>query len=88
MRVEVDVPRARFGAVQGSLVRRRGAIVDSRITGDRVAIIARVPLAEMFDYASDLGSLTGGRGSHAMSLDRYEQVPDSIASALIERLKR
>jgi elongation factor G len=85
MRVEIDAPSSCFGAVSGSLACRRGAVIGSRVTGDRVAITARVPLAEMFDYATELGSLTGGRGSHSMSADGYELVPEPLVGALIER---
>lgn len=85
MRVEVDAPSSSFGAISGSLTARRGAIVDSQIQGERVAITARVPLAEMFDYATRLGSLTGGRGTHSMSMDGYERVPDAILDHVVAR---
>ena len=83
MRVEVDAPAGHFGTVQGSLLQRRGTILDSRVSDERVTLIARVPLAEMFDYATVLGTLTGGRAGHSMSMDRYEAVPDHIAKALL-----
>ena len=58
-------------------------VLDSRISGERVTLIARVPLAEMFDYATALGTLSGGRASHSMSMDGYEPVPDHIAKTLL-----
>ncbi len=86
MRLEVDAPSSCFGALQGDLVRRRGAILDSRVSNERVTIFARVPLAEMFDYANVLGSLTGGRGTHSMSPDGYELVPETLTATLVQRL--
>jgi elongation factor G len=86
MRLEVDAPCPSFGTVQGDLVRRRATILDSRVGSDRVTILARVPLAEMFDYATALGSLTGGRGTHSMTTDGYELVPETLMTALVERL--
>jgi elongation factor G len=86
MHLEVDAPSSCFGALSGDLVRRRATILDSRVSHERVTILARVPLAEMFDYATALGSLTGGRGTHAMSPDGYELVPESITATLVERL--
>ena len=84
MRVEVEVPESDFGAAQASLLRRRGAIVDSRVSGRRVTIVARVPLAEMFDYATHLGTLSGGRGQHSMVSDGYELVPEHVARTLLD----
>jgi elongation factor G len=86
MRVEVDAPCPSFGALQGDLIRRRATILDSRVSGERVTILARVPLAEMFDYATALGSLTGGRGTHAMTTDGYELVPESVMTTIVQRL--
>ena len=46
---------------------------------------AQVPLAEMFTYANDLRSLTGGRGSYTMRFSHYEETPNKIASAIISK---
>ncbi|MCA9697794.1 MAG: elongation factor G, partial [Myxococcales bacterium] len=78
MRVEVDAPEACFGAVGSNLVRHRGSIVDSRTVDARALIVARVPLAELFDFATELDSLTGGRGTHSMSLDGHAPVPAGV----------
>lgn len=86
MRVEVEAPERCFGGVQGSLARRRGVIVGSAVGGGRVTVVAEVPLAEMFDYATDLGSLTGGEGSHAMSMAGYREVPAKEAMEVVARV--
>lgn len=84
MRVEVDVP-AVFGGIGGSLMRRRGSILGTETTGERITVVALVPLSEMFDYATDLASLTGGRGAHSMAMHGYAEVPAQAAVAIIER---
>lgn len=86
MRVEVDVPSA-FGGIGGSLLRRRGSILGSESHGERMTVVALVPLSEMFDYATDLASLTGGRGAHSMTMHGYAEVPAQAAAAIIERMR-
>ena len=58
--------------------------------GNAQAIKARVPLREMFGYATDLRSMTQGRATFTMQFDRYEEVPQSIASEIVDaqRLSR
>ena len=67
----------------GDLNTRRAQIhsVDSRINGEAVNL--EVPLAEMFKYATQLRSLTQGRGNHTMEFSRYDKVPDNIAEEMI-----
>jgi len=59
--------------------------MDSR--GKNEVVKARIPLAEMFKYASDLRSVTGGRGSYSMSFSTYEVVPARIAQTVVEQAK-
>ena len=88
MKTEVVVPSDFFGDIIGDLAARRGKIDE---TSDRLqmkVIDARVPLAEMFGYATQLRSLTEGRGTFTMEFDRYEEVPNNIAQEIIEGKRR
>ncbi len=83
MRLEVVVPEGNFGAVQSSLLAKRGTITDYRLHGKMRVIDARVPLAEMFGYSSDIRSATAGRGSFTMEPYSYEKTPEEIAERII-----
>ena len=83
MRLQIVVPEAGFGAVQGSLLGKRGSITDCRVHGNMRVIDAKVPLAEMFGYSSELRSITAGRGSFTMEPLSYEKAPEQIASQII-----
>jgi len=85
MKVEVTVPEEYMGDVMGDLNSRRGRIegMDSR-AGAQI-IRAKVPLSEMFGYSTTLRSRTQGRGVFAMELAHYEEVPKSIADAIIAK---
>lgn len=83
MRLEAVVPQANFGAVQGSLLAKRGIISGCRIHGNMQVIDAKVPLVELFGYSSEIRSITAGRGSFTMEPLSYEKVPDQIAKHII-----
>jgi elongation factor G len=83
MAVEVVAPEAFLGDVMGDLNARRGRVEGLEPRGNTQAIRARVPLATMFGYATDLRSTTQGRATFTMQFDRYEEVPQSIASEII-----
>ena len=83
MRLQAIVPQANFGAVQGSLLAKRGSIIGCRIHGNMQVIDAKVPLVEMFGYSSEIRSVTAGRGSFTMEPLSYEKVPDHIAEQII-----
>jgi len=83
MRLQVIVPEAFFGAVQGNLLAKRGLITDSRAHGNMRVIDAKVPLSEMFGYSSEIRSLTTGRGSFTMEPLSYEKIPEQIAKQII-----
>jgi len=85
MDVEVFIPEDYLGAISGDLNSRRGRIMGMDIKGKFQIVKAQVPQAEMFAYANDLRSLTGGRGSYAMSFSHYEEVPHKIASTIISQ---
>jgi len=88
MRVEVTTPEDFMGDVIGNLNSKRGQIdgIDER--GSSRVIRARVPLAEMFGYATELRSMTQGRAVYSMEFSEYAEVPSSIANELIAKSKR
>ena len=83
MRLQVVVPEANFGAVQGNLLGKRGLITDCRLHGNMRVIDAKVPLAEMFGYSSEIRSATSGRGTFTMEPLSYERVPEQVARQII-----
>ena len=85
MKIEVTVPEEYMGDVISDLNARRGDISDMEPKFGAEIIKAEVPLAEMFGYATDLRSLTQGRGTYVMQFDRYSEVPKNIAQKIIER---
>ncbi|NLG38134.1 MAG: elongation factor G [Clostridiales bacterium] len=88
-RVAVLVPDESMGDVIGDLNRRRGRIMGMNPKpGGLQEVLAEVPEAEMFKYATDLRSMTQARGSFTMTLERYEEVPPNIAQKVIEKAKK
>ena len=89
MKVVVITPEEYMGDVIGDLNSRRGEIQGFEDRSGVKQINARVPLSEMFGYATDLRSKTQGRGQYVMEPDGYKEVPKSISEAIIsERAKR
>ena len=82
--VEVVVPEDFLGDVIGDLSRRRGRIEGQERRGNALAVTGRVPLSEMFGYATDLRSNTQGRATYTMQFEAYEEVPPNIAEKIIE----
>ena len=87
MKVEVIIPDEYLGNVMGDITSRRGRLDGTEARGNAQAIRAYVPLSEMFGYATALRSNTQGRGNYSMEMDRYEQVPKSIADEVIKKHK-
>jgi elongation factor G len=85
MDVEISISEEYLGAISGDINSRRGRIMGMEVKGKTQVVKAQVPLAEMFTYANDLRSLTGGRGTYTMRFSRYEEVPHKIASGIIAR---
>ncbi len=83
MRLQVVVPQNSFGAVQGSLLAKRGLITDCRVHGNMQVIDAKAPLVEMFGYSSELRSATAGRGTYTMEPLSYEKIPEQIAEQIV-----
>ena len=85
MKVAVTVPEEYMGNVMGDLTSRRGRPLGQESRGNALQILAMVPLAEMFGYATSLRSNTQGRGNFVMELDHYDEVPKSIAEDIIKK---
>jgi elongation factor G len=84
MAVEVVTPEDYLGDVMGNLSGRRGRVEHLEPVGNAQSIKASVPLSEMFGYATDLRSMTQGRATFTMQFDRYDDVPQSIASEIMD----
>jgi elongation factor G len=84
MAVEVTTPEDYLGDVMGNLNSRRGRIESMSPLGNAQVVKALVPLSEMFGYSTDLRSMTQGRADYHMDFDRYEEVPQSIASDIMD----
>ncbi len=84
MAVEVTAPQDFTGALTGSLCSKRGKIVQMDLKDDMAVMRARVPLDEMFGYASEVRTLTSGRGEFTMHFDRYEAMPHILAEEVVE----
>lgn len=87
MRVEVTIPEDFIGDVISDLNSRRGSIEHMETgPGGTQEIMAKVPLAEMFGYATSIRSMTQGRGSYSMEPSHYEQVPNQLAEQLVLKM--
>jgi len=88
MKLEVVLPSEFFGSVIGDLGARRGKIEEMQDRVNRKIIRAKIPLSEMFGYATQLRSLTEGRGTFTMEFDHYQEVPQTIAQEIIDGKRR
>jgi elongation factor G len=84
MRVEVVVPEEFMGDIIGDLNSRRGHIQSMDARGGTQIINARMPLSEMFGYATEMRSRTQGRATYSMHFDRYEQAPNHISDEVVK----
>ncbi len=84
MAVEVITPDDYLGDVMGNLNGRRGRVESLKPIGNSQSIEASVPLSEMFGYVTDLRSMSQGRAAFTMQFDRYDEVPQSIASDIVD----
>jgi elongation factor G len=87
MKVEVEVPEDFIGNVIGDLNSRRGQIEGQGTEQGLAKVSAKVPLAEMFGYATDIRSKTQGRGIFSMEFSHYEEIPRNVAEAIIAKSK-
>jgi len=85
MKVEVTVPEEYMGDIMGDLNSKRGRIQQMSDRSNNKIVDALVPLAEMFGYATNLRSMTQGRGTSTMEFDHYEEVPRNVAEEIIAK---
>ena len=88
MEVEVTIADAQMGDVIGQLNAKRGRILGMEPTVGGQLVRALVPLSEMFHYATELRSMTGGRGHYTMRASHYEEVPDHVAQGIIAEAQK
>jgi elongation factor G len=84
MKVETVTPGDYLGDVIGDINRRRGQILDQLERGANIAVVATVPLSEMFGYIGHLRGMTSGRASYTMEFSHYDPVPRQVAEEVIE----
>ena len=83
-RVEIEVPEAFTGDIMGDMKKRRGRMLGMELKGGKQAIIAEMPLAELYTYATDVRSMTQGRGNISYAFQRYEEAPSQVQVKVIE----
>ena len=88
MTVSVRIPETFMGEVNRDLNGRRGRVLGMDTDNGMQVINANVPQAELFSYATELRSITGGRGTFSATLDRYEEVPSHLAEKVIEQHRK
>lgn len=88
MDVEVIVPDDSMGSITGDINSRRGRIMGIEPKGTNQVVKTQIPLAEMLKYATELRSLTGGRGSYSMKFSHYVEVPHKIAQTIIAQYQQ
>jgi elongation factor G len=87
MKVEVTVPEEYMGDVMGDINSRRGRIEGMEPRMGTQVIRSKVPLSEMFGYATELRSRTQGRGTYSMEFAHYEELPKNLAAEIIDKQK-
>ncbi len=85
MRADVNVGEEHVGAIVADISRRRGSVDGINVRGSTRNLVGEMPLAEARGYATDLRSLTQGRGTFTLEFRRYALVPDGIAEQIIEQ---
>ena len=86
--LQITVPENYLGDVMGDMNKRRGRIMGTDLVGGKQIVTAEAPLAEVLKYATDLRSMTQGRGSYSLKFARYEMVPPAAAPKIIEEAKK
>jgi elongation factor G len=85
MKVETVTPGDYLGDVIGDINRRRGSVQDQLERGTNIAVVAIVPLSEMFGYATTVRSMSQGRATFTMEFAKYTEVPPNIADGIIKK---
>ncbi|MGB3082179.1 MAG: elongation factor G [Candidatus Omnitrophota bacterium] len=85
MTVELTIPEESMGDVTGSLSSRRGRVLGMDSESGLQIVRAQIPLEEMYKYANELKSLTGGRATYTMTFSHYEVVPSNVTQKVVEQ---
>jgi elongation factor G len=85
MSVEITTPDDYMGTVVGDITSRRGRIQSMEARGNAQVITCKVPLSEMFGYATDLRSLSQGRAQYTMQFAAYEQAPKNVSEEVVAK---
>jgi elongation factor G len=85
MAVEISTPEEYMGEVIGDITSRRGRVQSMEARGSTQVIACKVPLSEMFGYATDLRSLSQGRASYSMQFAAYEQAPKNVEAEVVAK---
>ncbi|WP_342254103.1 elongation factor G [Spiroplasma endosymbiont of Zeiraphera isertana] len=88
MNVEVIIPDEYYGSIVGKISGKRGTIEADEMRGNSKVVKAKVPLSEMFGYATELRSMTQGRGTYTMSFSHYEEAPKSVAESVAGKYQK
>ena len=88
MEADITVPEDYMGQISGDLSSRRGRIIGMEARAGMETVKAQIPLSEMFKYASELRSMTQGKGSYSMKFGHYEQIPGKLAQSIIEKYEQ
>ena len=83
MKAEIAVPDESVGDIMGDISSRRGVVQTTEARGNASVVVAKVPMAEMLEYASTLTSLTGGKGEFHLEFSHYDTVPAKISEKII-----
>ncbi|MDD4016846.1 MAG: elongation factor G [Kiritimatiellae bacterium] len=84
MRLKITIPETFMGSISGDMPHKRGRVLGMEVEEEGTQVItAEAPLAELFKYAAELRSITGGQGSFTMDFDRYDIVPSNVAQKII-----
>jgi len=88
VKVEIVVPDAFMGDINGDMASKRGRPMGMEPMGTFTKITATVPMSEMFRYSIDLRSMTGGQGSFSMEFDHYAEVPGDVSKKIIDAIEK
>lgn len=88
MKLEIETPEEFQGGVTGHISSKRGMVTSSEVTDGSCIILAEVPLAEMFDYANEIRSMTQGKGTFSMEFMCYRQAPRNIQEEVLEKRRK
>ncbi len=83
MKLTITIPETYMGAISGDMPHKRGRVLGMDSNGEIQVITAEAPLAELFKYAAELRSMTGGQASFEMAFERYDIVPSNVAQKVI-----